>query len=149
MLSLIQKIKDDVDNEEGYKPDLFVSKVKEIQKKWFKKVELILGKYYELDYNLNLDDVFVFHNPYNNYEVPMYQIYVLESQKNKYLFIKQKPIIIARIRLVGLFYKSKKPIFETTCLKSMTVFDLLKESKVQVELKEYTESSTEEFISNV
>ena len=96
-MNLMQKIKTEVDKEEGYKPSLFVSKVREIQEKWFKEVQLILEKHYAVDFNLNLDDVFAFHNPYNNYEVPMYQIYVLKPQKNRYIFFKQKPIIITRI----------------------------------------------------
>lgn len=148
-MDLMQKIKIEVDKEEGYKPDLFVSNVKAIQKHWFREIRLFLDSYYELDYNLNLDDVFAFHNPYNNHEVPMYQIYILKSQKNKYIFFKQKPIIIARIRLVGLFFKNKIPIFEATCSESMIAFRLLKEAGFQVELKDYTKSSTEEFISNV
>lgn len=148
-MNLIQKIKTEVDKEEGYKPSLFVSKVRAIQKDWFREIRPFLETHYELDYNLNLDDVFAFHNPYNNYEVPMYQIYVLKSQKNKYIFFKQEPVIIARIRLVGLFYKSAKPIFEATCSESMIVHHLLKEANFQVELKDYIKSSIEEFICNV
>ena len=145
----MQKIKTEVDKEEGYKPSLFVSRVRKVQEIWFKEVQPILEKHYAVDFNLNLDDVFTFHNPYNNREVPMYQIYVLKPQKNRYIFFKQKPIIIARIRLVGLFFKNKAPIFEATCKESIISFRLLEDANFYVTLKVYGKSSTEKFINDI
>lgn len=145
----IKKIKKLLEKEEGYKAGLFAQKVREVCDNWFYANENILRKDFEVDYTRSLDDCFLIRNPYNNYETPVMEIYLLKPQKNRFLFFKQKSLIMARIRLVGLFLTDEKPIFEVADKESLEVATSLIKSGCQIKLSNYRLSETEEFISGV